>query len=445
MKRAILEATESNILNSIKENTFNRNMDIKDFVEALDTIEGNMFISLDAQWGGGKTFYVRQIESTLDFLTKRMREDDNLTEVENLRPYFQNTVLDSINLKQSYLPIYYNAWLYDNHDDPLMSLIYIIVKKFEHCSNTKISKTIEEKVSTLLSAASVSLNGFLFSFGVNGEKIRDAISTEDILINVKTAEQIRQMVKEILDEVITERAQRLVIFLDELDRCRPSYAIDMLERIKHYFDDERIIFIVSINKEQLVCTISKYYGYGFDSTGYLNKFFDLNVHLPEVDTSTTVNIYNSQQYFLKTIANGLNEHYKLSLRDSLIFYQRVSELSARFVNDGSSQGCCFSLFIPIIMVLDLKNEDEKIKFLNGNSDILKEYLMEVPAITKFFSRFGEGNGEAERKEINGYGKIKKVYEYIFKEDNRNEQGELPIDISYDFKRLCFKLCNGFER
>ena len=158
-----------------------------------------------------------------------------------------------------------------------------------------------------------------------------------------------------------------------------------------------------------------------------------------------MNIYNSQQYFLKTIANGLNEYYKLSLRDSLIFYQRVSELSARFVNDGSSQGCCFSLFIPIIMVLDLKNEDEKIKFLNGNSDILKEYLMEVPAITKFFSRFGEGNGEAERKEINGYGKIKKVYEYIFKEDNRNEQGELPIDISYDFKRLCFKLCNGFER
>lgn len=50
----------------------------------------------------------------------------------------------------------------------------------------------------------------------------------------------------------------------------------MLERIKHYFDDERIIFIVSVNKEQLVHTISKCYGYGFDSKGYLNKFFDLN-------------------------------------------------------------------------------------------------------------------------------------------------------------------------
>ena len=51
-------ATTDNILESIKQNNFNRNKDVKDFIEALDMITGNVFISLDARWGEGKTFYV---------------------------------------------------------------------------------------------------------------------------------------------------------------------------------------------------------------------------------------------------------------------------------------------------------------------------------------------------------------------------------------------------
>ena len=129
MKRLTLEATDENVLESIKDNTYNRNSDVKDFIEALDTIEGNMFISLDARWGAGKTFYVRQIEKTLEYLTKKTWEDKQPNRVEELKPYFQNAALNSISLNQSYLPIYYNAWLYDNHDDPLMSLSYTIVKK----------------------------------------------------------------------------------------------------------------------------------------------------------------------------------------------------------------------------------------------------------------------------------------------------------------------------
>ena len=104
MKRLTLEATDENILNSIKDNTYYRNPDVKDFIEALGEIEGNMFISLDARWGEGKTFYVRQIEKTLEYVTKKMTGEEPDV-VEKLSPYFQNTVLDSISLKQSYLPI----------------------------------------------------------------------------------------------------------------------------------------------------------------------------------------------------------------------------------------------------------------------------------------------------------------------------------------------------
>lgn len=106
----------------------------------------------------------------------------------------------------------------------------------------------------------------------------------------------------ILNDIVTEEAQKLVIFIDELDRCRPTFAIETLERIKHYFDDERIIFVVSVNKEQLIHTISKFYGASFDATAYLNKFFDMNIYLPEIPNylkSNDILQINREQYYLK--------------------------------------------------------------------------------------------------------------------------------------------------
>ena len=73
MKKLAEEATRENILNSIKENKYNRTPDIIDFIMALEQIEGNMFISLDAKWGAGKTFYIRQVEQTLNYLTKMVK------------------------------------------------------------------------------------------------------------------------------------------------------------------------------------------------------------------------------------------------------------------------------------------------------------------------------------------------------------------------------------
>ena len=74
MKKLAEEATIENVLESIKENKFNRTQDIIDFIIALEQIEENMFISIDAKWGAGKTFYVRQIEQSLNYLTKKTKE-----------------------------------------------------------------------------------------------------------------------------------------------------------------------------------------------------------------------------------------------------------------------------------------------------------------------------------------------------------------------------------
>ena len=95
MKKATLEATDENILQSIKEQTGTaRNTEIMEFIKALDLIEENVFISLDARWGEGKTFYVRQIEKTLEYQTlRKFGTDDNKEEYEKMKPYFEYIIM----------------------------------------------------------------------------------------------------------------------------------------------------------------------------------------------------------------------------------------------------------------------------------------------------------------------------------------------------------------
>lgn len=436
MKRFTLEATKENVLKSIQNNTYNRNMDIKDFVEALDIIEGNMFISLDAKWGAGKTFYVRQIEQTLKYLTGKKKEI-NIAELE---PYFSGNVLDQIELKSTYLPVYYNAWLYDNHDDPLMSLLLITLKEYEGFCDTKLNG------SSIISKA-VKLIDSVSNFRLKLGDFKEEFQSKDILSSVKTEEEIREKVKEIFDSIIVENVEKLVIFVDELDRCRPYFVIEMLERIKHYFADDRIIFIASINRGQLIHSISKYYGANFDSTGYLDKFFDKNIYLPEIDIKGKIEYmleFTDKQYHLRYISEDLNAYYRLSLRENLRFYESISyAASSKYIYDQDEQGLILSAFVPIIAILNIKDESKKIKFMNGDNSILQQLFEVVPALHQMACLFGKENGTQEEKYNVGYEKIKEVYDYTFGNDKRKwYKGSIRID--NNLKSLCIKLCNGLE-
>lgn len=442
MKKLTEEATVENVLKSIQENKYNRVKDIKDFIEALDLIEGNMFISLDAKWGSGKTFYIRQIEQTLNYLT---RKDKDLTIEENVEVAFSNNSLSKIKLGYTYFPVYYDAWLYDNHNDPLMSLILIISKACEGYCDTKLNMgSFSDKVVELLDSISLSIGGV--QIGRNFRNINETIQEKDILSTIKTEEEIRKKVKEIFDNIIVENVQKLVIYIDELDRCKPTFAIEMLERIKHYFDDDRIIFIASINREQLIHTISKYYGDHFDSTGYLDKFFDRNVYLPEIDMRfNNVLEFSNRQYFLEHITKELNDYYKLSLRENLRFYQNISYIAtSKYIGDDREDKIVLSAFVPIIVILNIKDEVTKSKFLYGDDSVLSNLFQNIPSLHSMACRFGEVKGRAlEENFQRGYKKIKEVYDYAFG-IGKKEWYRGAIDIPDNFKEICIKLCNGFE-
>ena len=74
---------------------------------------------------------------------------------------------------------------------------------------------------------------------------------------------------------------RMIIVIDELDRCRPDYAVRFMETIKHVFEVEHVTFVVAANVAELAHAINGLYGEAFDGKGYLERFFDLSLSLPE--------------------------------------------------------------------------------------------------------------------------------------------------------------------
>ena len=80
----------------------------------------------------------------------------------------------------------------------------------------------------------------------------------------------------------------LVIAIDELDRCRPPYAVEMLEAAKHLFSVDRVIFALAVNRSQLLHAVKALYGQDFEADDYLKRFFDVDFRLPEPDKVTFV-------------------------------------------------------------------------------------------------------------------------------------------------------------
>lgn len=109
-----------------------------------------------------------------------------------------------------------------------------------------------------------------------------------------------------LIEVIYKLNTPIVILIDELDRCRPTYAIETLEVIKHFFETKGCTFLVATNTEVLEHSVQAVYGSTFDAKHYLRRFFDRKVSLPPI---STVDYLKAKQLdFSKYTNSGINLH-----------------------------------------------------------------------------------------------------------------------------------------
>ena len=343
-----------------------RNQHIARFVNLLDAIDDECTIALDGDWGSGKTFFAMQVKLILDACNPQSDMDDESKE--KIAKIMQSLKL---NCGDSYATVYYDAWANDNTDDPISSFIYEALKDIP-VTKPNNQRSIADTVAAIAEVAT----------GANISNLLEKIRGVDFFKAIKDEQHVRNLLKAFIDDLIKERANRLIIFIDELDRCKPEYAIRLLERIKHYFDDERVVFVFSVNISQLQHTIRAYYGDGFDATRYLDKFFDLRVSLPEIDYDMYIRKCFQEiqtSYYVDKTCVDVVKHFRFTLRETER-YLRLCKIAYNknrqsYLFDQTNYVIAQSFFIPIAIGLSIRDIASYKLFIKGaNPELLNEIL-----------------------------------------------------------------------
>ena len=316
-----LVPTNENVYQTFVDDKIGRNPKVFKFISLINRIESSCSISLDGSWGSGKTIFVKQVKMVLDALNQYKAKSDFTDQQEEKVTKVFTTLCDKANSVNSIKPhvcVYYDAWENDSDTDPLISLVHGIVKdfscgyKFEHAPD--LGKV----------AASLAM-GFVSAIkNVDVHQIFEDCHFTNDLEEFEKTKALDQTISEMLDSLLPEHGDRLIIFIDELDRCKPTFAVKLLERVKHYFTNEKITFVFSTNVKELSNTIKNLYGSNFNSDRYLDKFFDLRLSLPPIDISEYLSKlgYWEENVILKKIFND----YSFSMREICRFL-KIYELA----------------------------------------------------------------------------------------------------------------------
>lgn len=222
MKRVDEEPTPKAIDNALSQDPLHRKREIEDFLKMLIAVEPPYTFVIDAPWGSGKTFFVKQVARVLQMTNPALSQD-------SAKPSTTFGNIAEELLKEPYLPIYFNAWEDDHFDNPILPILASIANAVGK-ESVKEGKDFGKGVIGVLEAAA-SLIGY--SGDINGAI--EKFSGADFLARYKEEKELRGKIDELIKTNLPEVANRAVIFIDELDRCRPEFAIKVLEQTKTCF------------------------------------------------------------------------------------------------------------------------------------------------------------------------------------------------------------------
>ena len=211
-------------------------------------------IFINAPWGMGKTLFADAIKEYLS---------ENYEEINTL---------------------YVNSWKMDFYDEPMKALIA------EMSEDNIITVESTEKAKNFLKNCGkiffgkILKNFLLKRFNLNDKDIEEMKSFFNGLdtSELEDYKNYKKLLEEFKDTLSKEERPKIII-IDELDRCRPDYAIQLLEIIKHIFDVKNIIFLFLINRKQLESIVSTIYMNSNLSIKYFEKFYDIELNLPEAN------------------------------------------------------------------------------------------------------------------------------------------------------------------
>lgn len=288
-----------------KEDKLDRGPHIRAITDLLLTTDGDFVMTLSSPWGTGKTTFMRMWKAYLEY--------------------------------KGYTCIMFNAWQHDYAENPFLTFIAEIASQLAELkgpqaeavagSLDKLKKIGKQLFPRLLSFAARAALGVSVDFeklfeGVfddedeeSRQKASDKLgedfakvvgsslegyAAEVLKEHGSTKQLVDDFKKELGNIVETLGKQPLFFFVDELDRCKPTYSVELLEAIKHLFETSGIIFVLSLDREQLGHSVKAAYGDGIDADGYLRRFIDLEYRIPEPE----------KKAFIKGLAEmyGLEEY-----------------------------------------------------------------------------------------------------------------------------------------
>lgn len=252
-------------------------------------IKGTYVVNLNAGWGHGKSFFMERLKLQMEAaghltaFVNAWRDDRSKEPVvavmaaieESLKPHFAkaNTLIATWNSAKA-------------HSATIVASLATgasrkLVEKFTGEALKEIGELIEsnddipEAIENVLAgnetavgkAVTAEVTTLLTKF------VDDKIT--DYKARITSSAQFKSRMRQLLVDIEGKEGIELPFFvlIDELDRCRPTYAIEMLEQVKHLFDIDNTVFLIATDGDQLSHSISAVYGERFDGKRYLLRFF----------------------------------------------------------------------------------------------------------------------------------------------------------------------------
>ncbi len=337
----------------------------KEFGESLLNLvslsSDELVISLDGKWGEGKTTFVKMWQGLLD--------------------------------KEDIPNIYVNAFENDYSDDAFMAIAGAITAYVEEHKNKdevkfddlkKKAKSVggqllpwAAKVAIKTATLGVIKDSDIKELNDIKDDMAKGLSTvvdnfvgeklESHKENLKVIQEFKNLLSEMSMSINSKRNNPLVIIIDELDRCKPTYALDLIEKVKHLFSVKNIVFVLVMNKDQLKKSVKCIYGEDIDAHAYLQKFINIETEIPKKTGSQYHNNdiakYNKRLFELhkneKWRADSIDiskylevlaKHFNLSLRELERAYTNLAVFYASYTGGEFK----LSLILSFLAVIKVK-------------------------------------------------------------------------------------------
>ena len=413
MKKYELEANDINIHNSLIDDKIGNQEYLSSLIRLISNIDDNEVICIDGDWGVGKTFLVKQ----LIYLINHYNEDINQEQFKLVEP--EKDIL--INICNNNLVFYYNAWENDDHSDVLESIIYNILNEYPKYKNeisSKFDKT--EAIKEVLNILTKIVSSKLLNIDFSAEKIEKIKTFKDLSDEINTYEERKSLFEELVNKILVDK--RMILVIDELDRCNPNFATKILEVIKHFYNLSNITVIIVSNNKELQNTIRQQYGQNFNSYTYLNRFFDYTMTIDNnrsIDYAKKYLEFRAETYLPHDVFYAMTQKYKFSLRDCnryRVLYDTAvdyieNDNKRNFFFDKKENYCIYSIILPIIYAFKIKDINAYNQCINGQTKKLEEALY---YLNDYFNKKGHGRWLLEFVDIN------KKYEDITDDEIINE-------------------------